>query len=68
MGGRFKQTAYVMNATNTDDAKADHVLLTNTASTKAEATNPIAPLSVTIALCITIALRATTVGMTKALQ
>jgi len=42
--------------------------MTNTASTKAEATNPIAPLSVTIALCITIALRATTVGMTKALQ
>jgi hypothetical protein len=42
--------------------------MTNTASTKAEATNPIAPLSVTIALCITIALCATTVGMTKALQ
>jgi hypothetical protein len=58
MGGRFNITAYVMNATLLQMATMRRLTMSfmpNAANTKAEATTPIALLSVTIALCVTIA-------------
>jgi hypothetical protein len=67
MGGRFNITAYVMNATLLQMATMRRLTMSfmpNAANTKAEATNPMALQSVTIALCATVALCITPAGMT----
>jgi hypothetical protein len=65
MGGRSNTSAYAMKAMLLQMATMRRLTMSfmpNAANTKAEATNPIALLSVRIALCTTVALCVTLAG------